>query len=266
MFMQPHLRQSRATFRYTGILPCHPTKLVGWVPLFSTMQVCDRNVTSLGPHSWSITLIEQCDRGRILHKTCRIHLYSNPFESLCCVILRHRTAIQRLFDNRSQKRPLSHSQGTKMEGTPFGSLDVEKSAYKVENVSGDGKYAEELGGDLQVFQSGSDSESIKLAGDGRTVLIPQPSDDPDDPLNWSWKKKHVSSSCSYGIGASSLMVRRVERTVYHSRSTSITIGLYFQLLQANDILIDRSSLCNTFFALDGLWNGLWFRPLRSTSS
>lgn len=25
----------------------------------------------------------------------------------------------------------------------------------------------------------------------QTVLIPQPSDDPDDPLNWSWFKKHM---------------------------------------------------------------------------
>lgn len=23
------------------------------------------------------------------------------------------------------------------------------------------------------------------------MLIPQPSDDPDDPLNWSWGKKHM---------------------------------------------------------------------------
>ncbi|KAF2396118.1 MFS general substrate transporter [Trichodelitschia bisporula] len=27
--------------------------------------------------------------------------------------------------------------------------------------------------------------------DGQTVLIPQPSDDPQDPLNWSWLKKHA---------------------------------------------------------------------------
>lgn len=34
-----------------------------------------------------------------------------------------------------------------------------------------------------------DSAAIKTAPDGKTVLIPQPSDDPEDPLNWSpWKK------------------------------------------------------------------------------
>jgi hypothetical protein len=31
---------------------------------------------------------------------------------------------------------------------------------------------------------------LKLAKDGRTVLIPQPSDNDEDPLNWSWLKKH----------------------------------------------------------------------------
>jgi hypothetical protein len=38
---------------------------------------------------------------------------------------------------------------------------------------------------------GSDTSALKTAADGQTVLIPQPSDDPDDPLNWSWLKKHT---------------------------------------------------------------------------
>ncbi|KAK3371047.1 major facilitator superfamily domain-containing protein [Lasiosphaeria ovina] len=32
---------------------------------------------------------------------------------------------------------------------------------------------------------------VKLASDGHTRLIPQPSDDPQDPLNWSWARKHT---------------------------------------------------------------------------
>lgn len=32
---------------------------------------------------------------------------------------------------------------------------------------------------------------LKLAPDGHTVLIPQPSDDPNDPLNWSQTKKNI---------------------------------------------------------------------------
>lgn len=32
---------------------------------------------------------------------------------------------------------------------------------------------------------------LKLAKDGHTVLIPQPTADPKDPLNWSWTRKHL---------------------------------------------------------------------------
>lgn len=61
-------------------------------------------------------------------------------------------------------------------------------------------------GDLVVSQSvipekGMDSVQIeamkaeigpqKTTKNGKTILIPQPSDDPEDPLNWSWKKKHM---------------------------------------------------------------------------
>lgn len=35
------------------------------------------------------------------------------------------------------------------------------------------------------------ARGVKLAADGHTRLIPQPSDDPNDPLNWSWIKKHT---------------------------------------------------------------------------
>lgn len=45
-------------------------------------------------------------------------------------------------------------------------------------------------GDLQVFTLADVATDIKLAKDGRTVLIPQPSDDPDDVLNWPRGKKY----------------------------------------------------------------------------
>lgn len=37
----------------------------------------------------------------------------------------------------------------------------------------------------------SDSSHLKTTRDGKTVLIPQPTESPDDPLNWSWMKKHA---------------------------------------------------------------------------
>jgi len=74
--------------------------------------------------------------------------------------------------------------------------EIEKSISKV-------AHGEELdSGDVYIVNqelAGKDSseEGFKSAGglkttrDGKTVLIPQPSDDPADPLNWSWMKKHM---------------------------------------------------------------------------
>lgn len=57
----------------------------------------------------------------------------------------------------------------------------ESGAYIVtKGISAEGN---ESGGD-----PGHDLETTK---DGKTVLIPQPSKDPEDPLNWSWSKKHA---------------------------------------------------------------------------
>jgi hypothetical protein len=36
-----------------------------------------------------------------------------------------------------------------------------------------------------------DHGNLKTTKDGRTVLFPQPSEDPKDPLNWSTTKKHI---------------------------------------------------------------------------
>jgi len=45
---------------------------------------------------------------------------------------------------------------------------------------------------LDVQQLGAEARSFKTASDGRTVLIPQPSDNPYDPLNWSPLKKYIT--------------------------------------------------------------------------
>jgi len=33
--------------------------------------------------------------------------------------------------------------------------------------------------------------SSEIEADGTKSLVPRPSTNPDDPLNWSWKKKHA---------------------------------------------------------------------------
>jgi len=36
-----------------------------------------------------------------------------------------------------------------------------------------------------------ESSGLKTAPNSTTILLPQPSDNPNDPLNWSWRKKHM---------------------------------------------------------------------------
>ena len=55
-------------------------------------------------------------------------------------------------------------------------------------------YGEEFGYplDVEVLKTITPKwQQYQLARDGRTVLIPQPSHDPNDPLTWTWKKKHI---------------------------------------------------------------------------
>lgn len=68
-------------------------------------------------------------------------------------------------------------------------VDNEKGPGFIEASSDDAvRYSQGLG-ELRVLRA-SGSDNVKLAKDGVTVLIPQPSDDPDDVLNWSTAKKY----------------------------------------------------------------------------
>ncbi|GAA5908930.1 hypothetical protein JCM6882_004947 [Rhodosporidiobolus microsporus] len=50
---------------------------------------------------------------------------------------------------------------------------------------------EKEGGNLLLQVEDAAAAGLKTAADGKTVLVPQPSDDPRDPLNWSSLKKHT---------------------------------------------------------------------------
>lgn len=61
---------------------------------------------------------------------------------------------------------------------------------EVSQIHGDSNdSASERHGDFRVVANAG-SKDVKLASDGKTVLIPQPSDDPNDVLNWSAGKKY----------------------------------------------------------------------------
>lgn len=56
----------------------------------------------------------------------------------------------------------------------------ERGLYEFKRIDGYGVRVEE----------GAIGE-VKLAKDGKTRLIPQPSDDLNDPLNWTWRTKNL---------------------------------------------------------------------------
>lgn len=69
-------------------------------------------------------------------------------------------------------------------------LDHEKDAASprvIENLTDLHEYNEREG---YVITDTAHS-NLKRARDGQTILLPQPSDDKNDPLNWSWAKKHT---------------------------------------------------------------------------
>ena len=45
---------------------------------------------------------------------------------------------------------------------------------------------------LNIQALGPEGQDLQTSADGRTVLIPQPSSDPNDPLNWGPVKKNVT--------------------------------------------------------------------------
>ena len=45
---------------------------------------------------------------------------------------------------------------------------------------------------LDINELGAEGQGLQTAQDGKTVLIPQPSSDPNDPLNWNPLRKWVT--------------------------------------------------------------------------
>jgi hypothetical protein len=159
--------------------------------------------------------------------------------------------------------------------------DVEKTALPAvthtEKISAFDleEYGEENGyiTDLDHLKSiTTDYTHIKLAKDEHTVLIPQPSDDPQDPLNWSWTKKHVilfviSATAflpDYGsaTGAVTLLPQAKiwnmsEDTVNHSQA-----GNVFMLGAGGVFVVVLSAYFGRFpvlfwFTLMAVWTAAW---------
>jgi len=73
----------------------------------------------------------------------------------------------------------------------------EKRAHHTSHVPSEideskGVFVVARGGSSSDDEAGNKPQSgLKTSKDGKTILIPQPSDDPNDPLNWTWMKKHA---------------------------------------------------------------------------
>ncbi|ORY78923.1 major facilitator superfamily domain-containing protein [Leucosporidium creatinivorum] len=80
--------------------------------------------------------------------------------------------------------------------TPASSIDEKREPAPAADIEGGhlGRTDSEIekdGGEVQLFRTDAAAAGLKTAADGVTVLLPQPSDDPNDPLNWSSTKKHT---------------------------------------------------------------------------
>ena len=79
-------------------------------------------------------------------------------------------------------------------------------------------------------------ENIQTTSDGKTILIPQPSSDPKDPLNWSKLKKYIILFVISVVGfmpdfvSSNGIVTLLPQTVYvHSVCRRVSRALSCQL-------------------------------------
>jgi len=79
--------------------------------------------------------------------------------------------------------------------TPESTVDQQEQIHlektsEVSQIRGDGDDpTSDEHGDFRVVADAG-TTGVKFANDGTTVLIPQPSDDPDDVLNWKAGKKY----------------------------------------------------------------------------
>ena len=71
--------------------------------------------------------------------------------------------------------------------------------HKLEHVPGTSVFSDDPNATAEAVYVDVDLSRLKhgKGKDEHIVLVPQPSDDPNDPLNWSrWKKHLVSYNCT----------------------------------------------------------------------
>ncbi|OAG45113.1 hypothetical protein AYO21_00461 [Fonsecaea monophora] len=106
---------------------------------------------------------------------------------------------------------------TAVRSEPAGQVDHIDHAPGLDHVVFNAHDAEVAAGEVLALVDTADMSRIgdlKLAKDHHTVLFPQPSSSPHDPLNWSWMRKHAllaslclgSFQCDFTAGIISAVV------------------------------------------------------------
>jgi len=120
--------------------------------------------------------------------------------------------------------------------------------------------------------SRTDTQDLKTTFDGQTVLIPQPTDSKDDPLNWSWRKKHaillVVSATAFlpdfctSIGAVALIPQSVEFGRTQNGVLSSLVGNLFMLGAGGVVVVALMAYFGRlpilfWFAIMATWTVAW---------
>ncbi|KAJ5750818.1 hypothetical protein N7533_007846 [Penicillium manginii] len=125
------------------------------------------------------------------------------------------------------------------------------------------------------------NQDLKTTADGKTILIPQPSDSPNDPLNWSPFRKHlilIIISCTaflpdYGsaTGAVTLVPQGKEWNMDPNVVNHSQVGNVFMLGAAGPIIVALSAYFGRFpilfwWALLALATAVWCAAAQSFES
>lgn len=126
--------------------------------------------------------------------------------------------------------------------------------------------------DASMIEKASCAHELKTASDGRTVLIPQPSDDPADPLNWSQLRKCLVLlviSCTAflpdygsGTGAVTLIPQAKEWGLSEDTVNHSQVGNVFMLGAGGLVVTVLASYFGRlptlfWFLVMALWTAAW---------
>ena len=78
-----------------------------------------------------------------------------------------------------------------LRGIPNESITIHGDKMESSQLDSSGTTTDPSAHVLDIKELGLEGQGLQTAHDGKTVLIPQPTSDPNDPLNWNPLKKHI---------------------------------------------------------------------------